>query len=557
LLALPVGVFCSCAQERFHTLSKDRSFLADGGSMTDESRATSGASSADEADDTPDLDDPDLDNAVDDAMSSDDDSPSDYDARDADEDDSQDSDGQDTNALDTDDSAAADDALDSDDTPNDDNTLETAMDDARDTDDSIAEDALDDDPPNTDDMLDTDEPFDTDDTSADDSLEPDGDLRNPVSNMPEEAAPAECGNGVVEAGEACDDGNGVDSDDCSNACTIPGCGDGVVQQPREECDDGNAVNEDGCTNQCRPPWCGDGIVSTGERCDDGNQNDGDGCSASCQPEICGDGIVSANERCDDGNQNDGDGCSATCEDEICGDGITTGREQCDDGNQSSNDGCSSGCLNEFCGDGVVQPGEQCDDMNTVDTDVCRNGCTNAASLNSLSGSCALLNQITQTVCMVATANWCAQYNHDPIAGMVTGVVADNEYSVGCIIGFEANEAPIAQLDQCPGGRQQSPACLEQVHMACVDRGYSRGFYLGLGWSGNTYAIACDSGSTTSESVPGCNGISDTSPVPVTCAQELSTKCGENRGGMIQARAQSDWVTYTCIDLSLTGTARQF
>jgi hypothetical protein len=46
-------------------------------------------------------------------------------------------------------------------------------------------------------------------------------------------------------------------------------------------------------------------------------------------------------------------------------------------------------------------------------------------------------------------------------------------------------------------------------------------------------------------------------VPVTCAQALSDLCGEGQGGMIQARAQSNQVSYTCVDLSLTGHARQF
>jgi cysteine-rich repeat protein len=32
-----------------------------------------------------------------------------------------------------------------------------------------------------------------------------------------------CGNGVVDAGEACDDGNTVDTDGCSNACTVTAC----------------------------------------------------------------------------------------------------------------------------------------------------------------------------------------------------------------------------------------------------------------------------------------------------------------------------------------------
>src|SRR6185295_8514255 len=30
-----------------------------------------------------------------------------------------------------------------------------------------------------------------------------------------------------------------------------------------------------------PPGCGDGILQAGEQCDDGNLKDGDGCSATC------------------------------------------------------------------------------------------------------------------------------------------------------------------------------------------------------------------------------------------------------------------------------------
>jgi cysteine-rich repeat protein len=32
---------------------------------------------------------------------------------------------------------------------------------------------------------------------------------------------AVCGNGVVEEGEACDDGNDLDDDACNNRCTSP------------------------------------------------------------------------------------------------------------------------------------------------------------------------------------------------------------------------------------------------------------------------------------------------------------------------------------------------
>jgi cysteine-rich repeat protein len=58
--------------------------------------------------------------------------------------------------------------------------------------------------------------------------------------------------------------------------------------------------------------CGDGVVDPGEQCDDGNAVDGDGCDSNCTPTACGNGVVSPGEDCDDGTTIDGDGCSSTC-----------------------------------------------------------------------------------------------------------------------------------------------------------------------------------------------------------------------------------------------------
>lgn len=67
---------------------------------------------------------------------------------------------------------------------------------------------------------------------------------------------------------------------------------------------------------CLP--CGDGIVIAGEACDDGNLADRDGCSASCDSnERCGNQVTDdvLDESCDDGNFVDHDGCSSTCKSE--------------------------------------------------------------------------------------------------------------------------------------------------------------------------------------------------------------------------------------------------
>ena len=74
--------------------------------------------------------------------------------------------------------------------------------------------------------------------------------------------------------------------------------------------------------------CGDGVVDPGEACDDGNTSTEtecpygtplcEGCDATCDAvlpltgEFCGDGALSVLEECDDGNVDDGDGCDSEC-----------------------------------------------------------------------------------------------------------------------------------------------------------------------------------------------------------------------------------------------------
>jgi fibro-slime domain-containing protein len=211
------------------------------------------------------------------------------------------------------------------------------------------------------------------------------------------------------------------------------CGDGVIQR-NEGCDDGNTTGGDGCSRICQVEnnyecptegqpcvsiaICGNSRLTSDETCDDGNKVDGDGCSADCsaiEPGFqcrvpgkpctpkCGDGIISpppgGTETCDDGNTDPGDGCSTTCHLELgwkcegtptkctkttCGDGKKEGAESCDDGNATPFDGCSmdcqiepkctagSGCSSQ-CGDAIVL-GEGCDDGNAGEGDGCSKSC---------------------------------------------------------------------------------------------------------------------------------------------------------------------------------------
>ena len=62
------------------------------------------------------------------------------------------------------------------------------------------------------------------------------------------------------------------------------------------------------------PVCGDGVVQAGEQCDDGTNDGGYGeCGAGCVlGAYCGDGVVQPGEDCDDGNLVDGDSCPSSC-----------------------------------------------------------------------------------------------------------------------------------------------------------------------------------------------------------------------------------------------------
>ena len=72
-----------------------------------------------------------------------------------------------------------------------------------------------------------------------------------------EAPEPVCGDGRIERGEECDDGNTIGGDGCTSDCMLEGepgvCGDGI-RTPDEECDDGDLVAGDGCTEECRYEW---------------------------------------------------------------------------------------------------------------------------------------------------------------------------------------------------------------------------------------------------------------------------------------------------------------
>lgn len=180
-------------------------------------------------------------------------------------------------------------------------------------------------------------------------------------NDTEETSEFVCGNGEIEEGEECDDGNTNNEDYCLNTCketaaysawklcasfygdnnelTPEEAGEcinahyramGTVEGDKEYVEELDFNNSQAITELDRDPLasmlaienlsalsqCGDGEVQEGETCDDGTNRNGDGCSNMCIFEFCGDGTVQkAFEECDDGNTTSGDGCNAWCKSE--------------------------------------------------------------------------------------------------------------------------------------------------------------------------------------------------------------------------------------------------
>ncbi|MBI2894325.1 MAG: hypothetical protein HYY06_12300 [Deltaproteobacteria bacterium] len=121
----------------------------------------------------------------------------------------------------------------------------------------------------------------------------------------------ECGNGVLEPGESCDDGNGVETDDCPANCRLSSSdidGDGFV--PPEDCNDrldsvhpgAPEVPCDGIDNDCSDdtPDCDQPAPDSGAAPDSSVPDAGDSGAGgdACQPrfDVCGD---CEDQDCDD------------------------------------------------------------------------------------------------------------------------------------------------------------------------------------------------------------------------------------------------------------------
>ncbi|AFE06431.1 cysteine-rich repeat protein [Corallococcus coralloides DSM 2259] len=242
-------------------------------------------------------------------------------------------------------------------------------------------------------------------------------------------------------GEVCDDGNNVSGDGCSADClSQETCGNGYTDAAKEErCDDGNTEDGDGCSADCHvAEVCGDGARQGREQCD--TQGESGTCNANCTLPACGDGIVNAaaGEQCEHNNTSSrscpyGQATCTVCREDcmafvaaqgnVCGDGARDAAyEACDDSNtttetscpygQASCQRCSRDCQSALalrgnvCGDGIQDPSaanEACDDGNTTTETACPYGVA----------SCVICRSDCKETLSV-TGNTCGDGVRDPV-----------------------------------------------------------------------------------------------------------------------------------------------
>jgi len=88
----------------------------------------------------------------------------------------------------------------------------------------------------------------------------------------------------------------------------------AIIQPAQDCAPATGCMNPSLAACAAQAVCGNGVIEAGEQCDDGNTIACDGCSPTCQIEGCGNGVIECGEECDDGAANGapGDPCDATC-----------------------------------------------------------------------------------------------------------------------------------------------------------------------------------------------------------------------------------------------------
>jgi len=174
--------------------------------------------------------------------------------------------------------------------------------------------------------------------------------------------PIQCGNGFVQAGETCDDGNIVSGDGCSSTCQNEPpppswtC-DPMFYNALDGCDCSCGAHDPDCNVPGQTLFCDEILASAGTTC----VND----ICVVPPVVCGNGIIQTGEACDDGNLVSGDGCSSTCQNEppppswTCNTFFYNAQDGCDCSCGAHDPDCNLPGQTLFCDEQLAPPGTTC------------------------------------------------------------------------------------------------------------------------------------------------------------------------------------------------------
>ncbi len=307
-----------------------------------------------------------------------------------------------------------------------------------------------------------------------------------------------CGNGTIENNEKCDGDNlngktcqsfgySTGTLACSSTCTfsiqncqnqVEQCGNGIIEGA-ERCDNNNLQNNDGCNSNC--------LIEDGWRCNGQPSN----CISIIVPPVCGNGAIEGTEQCDDSNGINNDGCSSVCLIEegwrcnnqpsictrvtpmaVCGNGVLENNEQCDQGNnnRTNGDGCNNNCQVEsewnctltpsnctrlpICGNNVREGNEACDG-----TDLAGQTCQSQGFDNGTlrcNSSCVSFD----TNSCISTVNLCKPLyeNHNaPRENRINFVFEGVQYdNVETLVGILKNFIDLDSINAQPGLFGQEP-----------------------------------------------------------------------------------------------------
>ncbi|MCU0691586.1 MAG: DUF4215 domain-containing protein [Polyangiaceae bacterium] len=287
-----------------------------------------------------------------------------------------------------------------------------------------------------------------------------------TTTSPTSCVASGCGNGVIEAGEGCDDDNTTAGDGCS-----PGC----LREIDQPC---------ALADQCATDFC-DPADSTCACDDDADCSSGSECNTrlsphECVPKGCGNGAISGTEACDDGNLINGDGCNAQClvevgggctGDQICASGScdTTGQvcvclqdTDCTGGQLCYTEVDSHACVDPGCGNSIVESGEGCDDGNTDAGDGCSAKC-----LLEIGQACVSGGVCASSYCDPTHSRCACDGNEDCAGGEACNTRPDPNVCVpaGCGNGVKeategCDDGNVAAGDGC------SATCLTELGRAC-------------------------------------------------------------------------------------------